>query len=147
MGVIGQGLFSPVIQVTPQWLSNCPPLFPWQACPCALAVNSGFLANFGFSSFWMEGMKPPLYGQQGSLFWWVGVFCVREGDRHCHPSWHRGYLPISLLPSLALPTMTQFSEWSYSFWGSLSASINGPWLLPSTTHACSFWGQWPHHFT
>ena len=40
-------------------LSNCFPLFVWQACPHVLAVNSGFLANSGFSSFWMEGMKPP----------------------------------------------------------------------------------------
>ena len=28
---------------------------------------------------------------------------------------------------LALPTMTQFHEWSHSSWGSLSASINGHW--------------------
>ena len=27
-------------------------------------------------------MKPPLYRWQGSLFWWVGAFHVREVDRH-----------------------------------------------------------------
>ena len=44
----------------------------------------------------MEGMKPPLYRQGGSLFQWVGAFCIREEDRCCHSSGHRGYLPISL---------------------------------------------------
>ena len=75
----------------------------------------------------MEGMKPPLYRWHVSLFQWVGAFCIREVDRHCPSSWQRGYLPISLPPllCLALPTMTQFCEWSYSSWGSLSASING----------------------
>ena len=48
----------------------------------------------------MEGMKPPLYRQQGSLFWWVGAFHIREVDKHCHSSWHGGYLPISLPPFL-----------------------------------------------
>ena len=75
------------------------PLFLWGACPCALAINSGFLDNVSFVSSSIEGMKPPLNGQWGSLFWWVGVFCIREVDRRCHSSWHGGYLPISL-PSL-----------------------------------------------
>ena len=68
-----------------------------------------------------EGIKPSLYRWQGSLFWWVGVFHVREVDR-CS-LWFLltcGVLPISLLP-----TVTQFHEWSHSLLGSLSASING----------------------
>ena len=84
-----------------QWtrwhLGGCPtvPLFSiWGAHPHALAVNSGFLANFGFSSFWTEGMKPPFYGWQGSLFWWVGVFHIREADWCHHSSWHRGTYPF-----------------------------------------------------
>ena len=77
----------------------------------------------------MEGIKPPLYRQWGSLFWWVGAFCIREVGRCCHSSWHGGYLPVLLPPllCLALPTMTQFCEWSHSSWGSLSASISGHW--------------------
>ena len=106
-GVVFSGLFNPVTWVTPWGLSNCSPLFVWQACSQALAVDSGFLANSGFSSFWMEGMKPPLYGQWGSLFWWVGVFYVREGDGTAIPP-DMGVLPISLFPCLALSTMTQF---------------------------------------
>ena len=71
-------------------------------------------------------MEPPLYRQQGSLFWWVGAFCIREVDY------------IVILPDMgvtypfhsphfcvALPTMTQFCDWSHSSWGSLSASVNG----------------------
>ena len=77
----------------------------------------------------MGGMKPPLYRQQGSLFQWLGAFCIREVNRCYHSSLHGGYLPISLHPlfCLALPTMTQFHEWLHSSWGSLSASINGHW--------------------
>ena len=77
----------------------------------------------------MEGMKPPLYRQGGSLFQWMRVFCIREVDRCCHSSWHRGYLSFSLPPllCLALPTVTQFHEWLHSSWGSLSACINGHW--------------------
>ena len=74
----------------------------------------------------LEGMEPPLYKWWGSLFRWVGAFHVREVDY------------IVILPDmgvtypfhsphfyLALPTMTQFCDWSHSSWGSLSASING----------------------
>ena len=28
----------------------------------------------------LEGMMPPLYRQQGSLFRWVGAFCIQEAD-------------------------------------------------------------------
>ena len=28
----------------------------------------------------LEGMKPPLYRWQGSLFRWIGAFCIREVD-------------------------------------------------------------------
>ena len=28
----------------------------------------------------LEGMKPPLYRWQESLFRWVGAFCIREVD-------------------------------------------------------------------
>ena len=83
---------------------------------------------FSSSSFLMEGMEPPLYRWRGSLFGWVGAFCIREVDRCCHSSWHGDtYLFHSPLLCLALPTVTQFCEWSHSSWGSLSASINGHW--------------------
>ena len=59
-----------------------------------ILVSSLFLS----SSFLMEGMKLPLYSWWGSLFWWVGAFCIREVDRCCPSSWHGGYLPVSLPP-------------------------------------------------
>ena len=38
----------------------------------------------------------------------------------------QGNLPISLHPPcLALPAVTQFGEWPYLSWGSLSTGING----------------------
>ena len=63
--------------------------------------------------------------------------------------WHGGYLPISLPPyfCLALPALTQFSEWQHSSLGLLSASINGYRHRPSALHMCSFWGLQPNHFT
>ena len=48
---------------------------------------------------------------------------------------------------LALPAMTQFSEWQHSSFGSLSASINGYRCHPSASHMCSFQGLQPNHFT
>ena len=91
----------------------------------SILVSSLFLSSL----FLMEGMKPPLYRWQGSLFQWVGAFHVREVDRCCHSSWHREYLLISLPPllCLALPTMTQFHEWLHSSGCSLSTSTNGHW--------------------
>ena len=48
---------------------------------------------------------------------------------------------------LALPAMTQFSEWQHSSLGSLSTSINGYRCHPSALCMCSFGGLQPNHFT
>ena len=48
---------------------------------------------------------------------------------------------------LALPAMTQFSEWQHSSLGSLSTSISGYGCCPSALHTCSFRGLQPNHFT
>ena len=48
---------------------------------------------------------------------------------------------------LALPAMTQFSEWQHSSFSSLSASVNGYRHCPSASCACSFRGLQPNHFT
>ena len=48
---------------------------------------------------------------------------------------------------LALPAMTQFSEWEHSSFGSLSASINGYRHHPSALRTCSSKGLQPNHFT
>ena len=48
---------------------------------------------------------------------------------------------------LALPAMTQFSEWQPSSVGSLSASINGYRHRPSALHMCSSGVQQPNHLT
>ena len=74
--------------------SSYPLLFGWSH-PHALAVNSGSLVFFIFFS---GGIKPPLYRQWGSFFWWVGSFHIREVDRHCHSSWHGGIYPFHSPP-------------------------------------------------
>ena len=48
---------------------------------------------------------------------------------------------------LGLPTMTQFSEWYHSSFGSLSASVNGYRCHSSALHMCSSEGLQPKHFT
>ena len=48
---------------------------------------------------------------------------------------------------LALPAMTQFSEWQHSSSGSLSASINRYRYCPSALCTCSFGDLQPNHFT
>ena len=78
------------------------PPFIWEAHFHALIVNSGFLANFGFSYFWMEGMKPPLHGWWGSPLL-VGGSIPHQGGRLMLSfllTW--GYLPVSL-PLFVLP--------------------------------------------
>ena len=48
---------------------------------------------------------------------------------------------------LALPAMTQFSEWQHSSSSSLCTSINGYRHHPSALRTCSFGGLQPNHFT
>ena len=97
----------------------------------------------------MEGIKPPLYRWQRSLFWWVGIFCIREVDRHCHSSWHGGYLPISLPPCSVwpcLPWPSSLSGHIYHGVHYLPASTDID-IIPSTLCMCSFQGLQPHHVT
>ena len=42
----------------------------------------------------MEGMKPPLYRWQGSPYWWMEAFHIREVDKCCHSSLHGGTYPF-----------------------------------------------------
>ena len=90
---------------------------------CLVAVNSSFC---GCHCFWCyKSMKSPLYGWQGSLFVWVGVFCIREVDIYSSlfPTWRGTYL---LHPQcLVFLTMTQFHEWSCWSQGPLSNGIYG----------------------
>ena len=69
---------------------------------------------------------PLLYNQCGYLFRWVGAFHSREADYFIFHSDMGVTYPFHPPPfCLALPTVTQFSDWSHSSSGSLSASING----------------------
>ena len=114
------------------------------SCPGCLF----WILHFPYSLFLMEGMKPPLYRWRGSLFWWVEAFCIREVDKHCHSSWHRGYLPISLPHfCLALPNVTQFHDWLHSLGVHYLPASMGIDIVPSALCTCSFWGLQPHHIT
>ena len=63
-------------------------------------------------------------------------------------SQHRASFPFHS-PSiwLALPALTQFSEWQCSSFGSLSTSFNGYRHCPSALHTCSSRGLQPNHLT
>ena len=54
------------------------------------------------------------------------------------------FTPPSLL---ALPAVTQFSEWQLPSFGSLSAGVNRYRHHPSTLHTCSSIGLPPKHLT
>ena len=81
------------------------------------------------SQFWfgsLKDMMPLHYNQCGYLFGWVEAFHVREVDYFVlHSEMGVTYPFHSLLFCLALPTVTQFSDWSHSSLGSLTTSING----------------------
>ena len=107
-----------------------------------------WILHFPYLSFLMEGMKPPLYRQRGSLFRWVGAFCIREVDKCCS-SWHRGYLPVSLPTVSIWPCL----PWPSSVIGCIPLGVHYPPasmginIIPSALCMCSFWGLQQHHIT
>ena len=112
---------------------------------CLVPVNSGFC---GCHHFWCyEGIKPPIYGWQGSLFVQVGVFCIREVDicLSLFPIW-RGTYPLHP-PCLVLLTMTQFHEWLHWSQGPLSNGIYGQKChSPSQMHMFSLMSTAMSHY-
>ena len=93
-------------------------------------------------------MMPLLYNWWGYLFRWVGAFHIREADYFVlHSDTGVTYPFDSPHFCLALPAMTQFSDWLHSSSGSLSTSINGYRHCPSALCTCSFQSFLPHHLT
>ena len=93
-------------------------------------------------------MKPPLYRQ-----WRVSLLVGRSILHQRGRQTLLFFLTLGLLTHfappcfcLALPTMTQFCDWSHSSWGSLSVS-QALTSLPSALCMCSFQGLQPHHIT
>ena len=143
----GLRLLTPVTQVALRGFIKLPPFLEEHVFMLWLLVLVSPVS--GFSSSSVEGMKPPLNRQQGSLFWWVGVFCIRKVDRHCHSSWHGGYLPISLPPCFVWPCLLWPSSMSGCIccWVHYLPASTGIDIVPSTLHTCSFQGLQPHHVT
>ena len=95
-----------------------------------------------------KGIVPPLHNWCRYLL--VGGSILHQGGRPM--ALHSNMWVSCLFHSphfiyLALPAMTQFSEWQHSSFGSPSASINGFRCCPSASHTCSFRGLQPNHFT
>ena len=126
-----------------------PPPLSWSSMSSWSGCLFRFPVSFSFSLSSMEGMKPPPYRWQGSFFWWVGVFCIREEDRHCHSSWHGGTCPFHspfVLFDLAyhdpVPWVVAFimgfticqHQWALT-------------LFPLPYVHVPFWGLQPHHIT
>ena len=95
-------------------------------------------------------MKPPFYRWQGSLFWWVGAFHIREVDRCCHSFWCGGHSAISLPPLFYVwPCL----PWPSSVIGYIPLGVHYPPtsmgidVIPSALCMCSFQGLQPHHIT
>ena len=96
----------------------------------------------------LNGMMPPLHRQWGSLFRWVGAFCIREAD----------YLSFFLTQGLLTHFTPPHFVWPCLLWPSsvsghiplgvhcLPASM-GIDVVPSAFCTCSFWGLQPSHIT
>ena len=97
----------------------------------------------------MEGMNPPLYRWRGSLFWWVGAFCIRKVDTCCHSSWHGGTYPFDSPLCFVWPCLL----WPSSMSGFIHCGVHYPPasmgidITPSALCTCSFQGLQPHHIT
>ena len=123
------------------------PSFIWGTHSHALAFNSGFLAKICFFFLLDGGLKPPsMGGEVASSGGWEYFASGRQTDIIIPPD--TGVLTCFTPPfHLALPTMTQFGEWSYTLEVHYLPASMGLDIIPSTSHTCSFQGPWPHHLT
>ena len=128
-------------QVMPEGLSNCPPFVIWGACPHALAVDSGSLTNLVFSSFWMEGIKPPSSGG------WEYSTSGRQTDVVLPPDMGVLTYPFNSPFLFGLANCDQVWRLIVYSWCSLSASINGPWCHSLCLTYAFLPSPWPHHLT
>ena len=94
-----------------------------------------------------EGIKPSFGWQQGSLFDWVVVLCIREEDASSS---------VLLTQRGTYPFHPPF--WSCKLWpSSMSSCVGcgvhhlmesmGSDIIPLTKHMCSFWHLHPLHLT
>ena len=111
-----------ILHSTPHFFSEHVLVFRLLSGYCLVAVNCGFC---GCHNFWYyEGIKPPLYGWQGSLCLGGSIPC--QGSRHLlipFPTWRGTYLLHT--PCLVLLNVTQFCEWLHQSGGPLSDGICG----------------------
>ena len=92
----------------------------WLPVLVSWLISIFVIFNGGYEATPLQVLRVPLL---------VGRSILHQGGRQVLslvPLDMGGTYPFhSPLFCLALPTMTQFCEWSHSSWGSLSASING----------------------
>ena len=92
------------------------------------------------------GFSPSLYSR--CRFLSVGRSILCQSDRPPVLHLNMGLLAHFTPPTLlALPAVTQSSEWQLSSFGSLSASINRYRRHPSALRTCPSRGLQPKHFT
>ena len=97
----------------------------------------------------LEGMMPPLYRQQGSLFMWGRSILHQKGRLLCPSFQHRGYLPVSLSPILFGLAYHDSVPWLVTsllgfHYPPVSMGID---IIPSALHMCSFQSLQPNHIT
>ena len=114
-----------------------PPIFKI-ACPHALAVNPGHFSQ-GYDATPLQAVR--------ILFRWVGAFHIREVDYLVLLSDIGVTYPFHPPFCLALPTMTQFCDWSHSSWVHYPPASMGIDIIPSALCMCSFQGLQPSHIT
>ena len=92
-------------------------------------------------------MKPPLHGQLGSLFIWVGIFHVKEVDASSSLFLtRRGTYPLH-------PHVWSCKPWPSSVSGHIDLEVHHPMastgsdVIPPAKHVCSFQHLQPHPIT
>ena len=95
-----------------------------------------------------QGNVPPLYRQQGSLFMWVGAFCIRKADYLILLSnmgvTYPFHLPHCIWPCLPSPSSMIGCILHGVHYLPASTGID---VIPSALHTYSFWSLQPNYIT
>ena len=146
MGVIIWGVFHPVTQVIPWGLSNHPPPFGKHILMLWLLILVSSLISVFCCLQWRVWSHP---STGGSLFMWVGAFCIREVEA-CSSlllTWRGTYLfdsPLLVWTCQLWPSLVSGHIYLGVHYLPVSVGLD---VTPSAGHTCSFWCPLPHHIT
>ena len=124
-----------------------PPLFCGHALMPQLLSSSGAVVVLKLPVWWNKGTKPPSSWQQGSLFNWLDVLCIRVEDINLLQilTW-RGTYPLHTPFWSCIPWPSSMSTCVGHGVYHLLASM-GIYIIPLAKCTCSFRCLHPLHIT